>query len=49
MVQDLDTGKTYNTNKVILKNVDIRMEFNNAISKAKSSGATTILEVFKHG
>ena len=47
IVQDLKTGRTYNTNKIDLKNVNIRMAFNNSIGKAKSSGATTILEVYE--
>lgn len=49
IVQDLVKGKTYNTNKIDLKNVNIRMSFNNAVSKAKASGATTILEVYENG
>lgn len=48
IVQDLEKGITYNTNKIDLKNVNIRMSFNNAVSKAKASGATTILEVYKN-
>lgn len=47
IVQDLENGKTYNTDHVDLKNVNIRMSFNNSIGKAKASGATTILEVYK--
>lgn len=46
IVQDLEKGVTYNTNKIDLKNVNIRMAFNNSVGKAKSSGATTILEVY---
>jgi len=46
IVQDLENGVTYNTNEIKLDNVNIRMKFNNAVSKAKQSGATTILEVF---
>jgi len=48
IVQDLVNGKTYNTNKIDLKNVNIRMAFNNSQGKAKSSGATTILEVYEN-
>lgn len=47
IIQDVEAGTTRNTNKVDLKNVNIRMEFNNSIGKAKSSGATTILEVYE--
>lgn len=46
IVQDLENKKTYNTDSISLNNVNIRMSFNNATSKAKRSGATTILEVF---
>ena len=31
-----------------MNNVDVRVKFNNAVSKEKSSGATSILEVWKH-
>ena len=48
IVQDLDSGKTYNTDKIEFKNVTIRMSFNNAVSQAKQSGATTILEIFRN-
>lgn len=47
IVQDLENGKTYMTDNVDLKNVNIRMKFNNSSGKAKASGATTILEVYK--
>ena len=47
IIQDVEAGTTMNTNKVDLKNVNIRMEFNNSMGKAKSSGATTILEVYE--
>lgn len=47
IIQDLEKGITYNTDKINMKNVNIRMSFNNAMGKAKSSGATTILEVYK--
>ena len=47
IVQDLIKGTIRKTNKVNLKNVNIRMQFNNAVSKAKASGATTILEVYE--
>ena len=46
IVQDLEKGTTYNTDHIELKNVNIRMRFNNATGKAKGSGATTILEVY---
>jgi len=48
IVQDLEKEITYNTDNIDLKNVNIRMSFNNAVSKAKASGATTILEVYKN-
>jgi len=48
IVQDLEKGITYNTDKIDMQNVNIRMSFNNAVSKAKASGATTILEVYKN-
>ncbi len=47
IIQDVEAGTTMNTNKVDLKNVNIRMEFKNSIGKAKASGATTILEVYE--
>jgi len=46
IVQDLEKDITYNTNEIKLDNVNIRIKFNNAISKAKQSGATTVLEIF---
>lgn len=45
IVQNLKTGKITKTNKIDYKNVNVRMAFNNAVSKAKASGATTILEI----
>lgn len=47
IIQDLEKGTIRKTNKINLKNVNIRMSFNNSMGKAKSSGATTILEVYK--
>ncbi len=47
IIQDVEAGTTRKTNKIDLKNVNIRMQFNNSIGKAKSSGATTILEVYE--
>jgi hypothetical protein len=47
IVQDLENKKTYMTDHIDLKGVNIRMAFNNSSGKAKSSGATTILEVYK--
>lgn len=47
IIQDVQAGTTRNTDKIDLKNVNIRMAFNNSIGKAKSSGATTILEVYE--
>ena len=47
IIQDVEAGTTRNTDKIDLKNVNIRMQFNNSIGKAKSSGATTILEIYE--
>ena len=47
IVQDVEKGTMRNTNKITYRNVTIRMEFNNSRGKAKSSGATTILEIWK--
>ena len=47
IIQDLEKGTTRNTNKVDLKNVNIRMAFKNSMAKSKASGANTILEVYK--
>ncbi len=49
IIQDLIKGTTKNTNKIDMKNVNIRMSFNNSQGKSKASGATTILEVYKNG
>ena len=38
----------YDTDNFQMNNVDVRVKFNNAVSKEKSSGATSILEVWKH-
>ena len=48
IVQDVEKGITYNTNSIEYKNVTVRMAFNNAHGKAKSSGATTILEIYEN-
>lgn len=37
--------KSTNTNKLVMKNINIKMKFNNARGKAKKSGATTVLEI----
>ena len=47
MIQNLETGVTTNTDEINMDNVNIRMKFNNSIGKAKASGATTILEIWK--
>ena len=47
IIQDVEAGTIRKTNKIDLKNVNIRMQFNNSVGKAKSSGATTILEVYE--
>ena len=41
-------SEEYDTDNFEMKNVDVRVKFNNAVSKEKSSGATSILEVWKH-
>lgn len=46
VVVDLENKKTYKTDNIEFKNVNIRMRFNNATGAAKASGATTILEIF---
>ena len=47
VVQDMETKQTYTTDHISLDNVNIRMKFNNSVGKAKASGATTILEIWK--
>ena len=47
IVQDVEKGTIKNTNKIVYKNVTVRMVFNNSTGKAKASGATTILEIWK--
>jgi hypothetical protein len=46
IVLDTDSGQEYNTDSIELKNVNIRVQFNNAKGKERKRGATTILEVF---
>ncbi len=41
-------SQEYDTDNFQMNNVDVRVKFNNAVSKEKSSGATSILEVWKH-
>ena len=38
----------YDTDDFEMNDVNVRVKFNNAVSKEKSSGATSILEVWKH-
>jgi len=38
-------SQEYDTDNFQMNNVDVRVKFNNAVSKEKSSGATSILEV----
>ena len=47
IIQDVEAGTTRNTDKIDLKNVNIRMQFKNSSGKSKESGATTILEVYE--
>ena len=46
-VIDLDTNKETHTDCIEMRNVNIRMRFNNAKAGAKASGATTVLEVWR--
>jgi len=46
IIQDLEKGTTKNVSKIDFKNVNVRMQFNNSVGKAKQSGATTILEIY---
>lgn len=46
IIKDMKTGKTGSSDFCIMRNVDIRMVFNNADSQAKRSGATTVLEIY---
>jgi hypothetical protein len=39
----------YQTDEIYFKNVDIRVKFNNATGKSKQRGATSVLEIWKHG
>lgn len=48
IVRDMDNNTEYTTDEVVMKNVDIRMVFNNAQGREKRSGASTILEVTEH-
>ena len=45
MVQNLNNNTITKTDKIEYNNVNIKMSFNNAVSKAKASGATTIMEI----
>ena len=47
-VIDLDTNKETHTDCIEMRNVNIRMRFNNAKAGAKASGATTVLEVWRN-
>ena len=49
IIQDLIKNTTKNVSSINMKNVNIRMAFNNSQGQAKNSGATTILEVYKNG
>lgn len=46
IVLDTDTNKEYNTDLIEMRNVNIRVAFNNSKGKESRRGATTILEVF---
>lgn len=45
IVKDLESGIEITTDEVEMKNVNIKIKYNNSTGKAKASGATTILEV----
>ena len=47
VVSDNKGANRQNVQKVIYENVDFELKLNNAISKEKSSGASTILRVFQ--
>ena len=47
MVQDMESNKITNHKRISLDNVDVKMAFHNSKGKAKSSGATTVLEVYE--
>lgn len=46
-VQNMETGEITNTDKIEYKNVTVKMSFNNSVGKAKGSGATTVLEIYR--
>jgi len=48
MVLNVNSKKLRSTNRVTFNNVDIRMVFNNSTGKAKRSGATTVLQIFRN-
>ena len=43
-----DGSDQYDTDSIEMSDVNIRVKYNNAVSKEKSSGATSILEVWEH-
>lgn len=47
IVKLMKSGKEKNVKSINMKNVDIRMSFNNSPPAIKRRGATTILEVYK--
>lgn len=48
IIRNISTGKERTTNSFSLKNVTIKMVFNNSTGSIKRRGATTVLEVFKN-
>lgn len=46
IVKDMETGFEETTDNIEIRNVNIIMSFKNATGKAKSRGATTVLEVW---
>jgi len=47
MLQDLETMQVKNIKRIAFQNVHVEMSFNNSKGKSKSSGATTVLEVYE--
>jgi len=48
IIVHMDGKEPTNTDFIEMRNVNIKMRFNNAHAVAKASGATTVLEVFKN-
>ncbi len=48
IIRTVSTGKERTAKSISLKNVTIKMAFNNSEGSIKRRGATTVLEVFKN-